>query len=908
MIRAKGTNRESQHSADPSRLRLAEQKLSEVILALRGNATRESKVRALLLRSEARRLLGENDRADDDISVAREIVPNEPTVLCEHARILLNNDDRQRAISELREAVTISDRRHDMIICLAEALAAGSDQGERQEAVRLFAELATHPGPLPNGLREHAGWFALQVIEELNTALPEGDFLSRIPKDSISLTVARAFRAKLFFVRQEKDEATRFADEAIASVVESTTTTDLRILASLLSDLGRYNDALKLWQRISDPRRLNTDTYNLLDCAGRLGKHDVILKICDQLRIAGVDDADLVSREAAIRLVYEPDKAIEILQQYLVRHNDARAIRLQLSSYAIQLGKEELIQADRASLPEPEEISASYWPLVVQVMIAGGNPQGALQYAYELLRQHFSETEAHRAYIAALLPIETHARPDIRIFNQVEPGAAVCFVETGTTQEQWRIIEEHYVTNGQLSEVPPEHFLATQLLGKKVGDTFLLSPPGIAQRTGEIRRIESKYVYRYQDCLESFQVRFPTDADFEMVRVARQDGLGVSQSMDFSAVFAAVDKRQEQLKHVLKIYASMLLPLNSVANALGQSTFGTMLSLANKPDVTVKCCLGGAIERSEAVDGLLTASAIVVDLTAIATITTLGLLDYLAKYLKPFIISRGTLMELQELESEERRAAARVGGIVKDEGRYVLTEDTDQAKAARIKQLVDLIDSVTKLCRVSNCRELAAVEPERRTSLLRAFGRHGAESIVLASQPGRVLWTDDFAVAELAKREFGVRRVWTQLLLQALTESGSIDSALFSDASARLVGYGYYFTSLNQSVLVAAVRISNGDPNAWPLTQALASFSDEAVPAQDVLKLAIQLLVEIFKEDILTTQNAILIRTLECIAARKNGIYLIDTLQKALPLAMGLNVRRAEAVENIIRSWLSSYR
>jgi tetratricopeptide (TPR) repeat protein len=300
--------------------------LTEVIDALGATAARETKVRALLVRSETRLLLGENTAADADISAAREILPNEPSVLCEHARILLNRSARQHGIEELRQAVALSERRHDTVMCLAVALSAGSDPGEREEAVRLFFELAARPGQLPPGVREHAISSALLLIEDLKS-LQNCDFLSEIPSSSISPTASAAFRSKLALVRGKKDEASRYADEAIASIVESTTRTDIRILATLLSDLGRQNDALKLWQRIADCKSLNIDTCNLLDCATRLARHGVTLEVCEQLRIAGVDDADLVSHEAAVRFIYEPDRAIELLQQYFRRNRRGNFLR-----------------------------------------------------------------------------------------------------------------------------------------------------------------------------------------------------------------------------------------------------------------------------------------------------------------------------------------------------------------------------------------------------------------------------------------------------------------------------------------------------------------------------------------------------------------------------------------------------
>lgn len=175
---------------------------------------------------------------------------------------------------------------------------------------------------------------------------------------------------------------------------------------------------------------------------------------------------------------------------------------------------------------------------------------------------------------------------------------------------------------------------------------------------------------------------------------------------------------------------------------------------------------------------------------------------------------------------------------------------------------------------------------------------------MLASEPGRVLWTDDYVVAQLAQKEFGVHRLWTQLFLQTLAESGTIDEQTLSDASAKLIGYGYYFTSLSMPVLVAACRIANGDPDQWPLQQALKAFADEAVSPDDSLSLITQFLVVMFSDTILANQEAILIRALDHLGSRKEGIRMIHALRKILPTAK-LNVLRAQVAESMIAKWLS---
>jgi O-glycosyl hydrolase len=119
------------------------------------------------------------------------------------------------------------------------------------------------------------------------------------------------------------------------------------------------------------------------------------------------------------------------------------------------------------------------------------------------------------------------------------------------------------------------------------------------------------------------------------------------------------------------------------------------------------------------------------------------------------------MTELIQLATEEAEPRAEGGVFAKVDGAYALIEDTQAARALRAQRLNSLVDLVSSSSKVLGCQELAAVDPQKRGVLIEAFGNCGAESMVLASKPGHVLWTDDFTMARFAHQEFGVRNVWT---------------------------------------------------------------------------------------------------------------------------------------------------
>ena len=89
--------------------------------------------------------------------------------------------------------------------------------------------------------------------------------------------------------------------------------------------------------------------------------------------------------------------------------------------------------------------------------------------------------------------------------------------------------------------------------------------------------------------------------------------------------------------------------------------------------------------------------------------------------------------------------------------------------------------------------------------MIRGFGQHGAESLVVASQSGNLLWTDDMIAAAYGGMRFGTRRVWSQIVLQWLAQSGVISDVEFFRATAKLVGWRYYFTIIS-TVSLARLR------------------------------------------------------------------------------------------------------
>src|SRR5260370_42077043 len=180
-------------------------------------------------------------------------------------------------------------------------------------------------------------------------------------------------------------------------------------------------------------------------------------------------------------------------------------------------------------MPSADEVPNENCKLIVHVMKSGGHLDEALRFAYRVLRGHFDNPGAHRAYLAALMV--TGPRPDLPVtVETVVPGTAVAFIEDRTSLEEWRVIEEEYEPNASLQEIGPNHFIAQELIGKSVSDSFLLARGLVTSRAAKISHILNKYVYRFQDCILNWQKRFPELPDIQSVRMAvKLDPSGLPQ-------------------------------------------------------------------------------------------------------------------------------------------------------------------------------------------------------------------------------------------------------------------------------------------------------------------------------------------------------------------------------------------
>jgi transcription elongation GreA/GreB family factor len=267
-------------------------------------------------------------------------------------------------------------------------------------------------------------------------------------------------------------------------------------LARLFMLVGRPDEALPLWKEAFIAGREGFDPAKYLDCAAKLRRDDLVMEACGILRARGKDTWDLLEFELRYLKRYKIDNGIELLQRFISKNPEHRVARLHLSLIAATLNRASLVRASLNDIPSVDELPIELAVPAIGLLRQHGSQMDAVKYAYEYLRRHFQQLQAHRALIMAVMG---GALPELPpVLEVVEPGAAVCYQELPDGRPIWVVFEDTKQPNADFEEIELDSERAQALLGRRVGDTIVLAKGTVQDRLARILQVLPKYVRRFQ--------------------------------------------------------------------------------------------------------------------------------------------------------------------------------------------------------------------------------------------------------------------------------------------------------------------------------------------------------------------------------------------------------------------------
>jgi len=827
-------------------------------------------------RGLAKRLLGDLDGAIEDIETALEAEPSDPAYSKYMAMLLHEKGENGKAINLLTEIIK-SGTLPEAALLLGQVL---REENKFPEAIKAVKELlAGDPGEV---IREEACRLLIRLYIDIKDFPNARDVLRSLQaKDStnISYTVDDA---RIADASGSRDVALSILLKAAKNMTDQTTYRQLLELADGFYAIKEFEEAANIYERIVDKTVNSPLSRVLLNSYGLAGILDKALNTCEILHKKYGPLEYLAEMQSAI---YEEmgdlPKAKEVCESYLESFPNDSGMKLRLA--VINLRSNDFINLDKFldSPLEIQELSLEHGLQFAGLLAVRKRHQRAFSVIYELRRNFFGNANAHLKYMGVFLQLDKDVSDWLNV-TKVEVDTAVC-IEEDAHRREWYIIEDRTDADTSRREFDLNHPLVKRMLGKTIGDDVVTIESPYSKVTGKIVEIKSKYVYAFQESFSSFEKLFPDATGAWKVKVGIPEKEGAVPE-GFVTIFDEISRQHDRNLQIEKFYREGKLTVGAFANLVGRNVLDVWGGLINNPDLGVVCCIGSAEERNRASSVIADGGKLIADPISIMTLHIINAGDLVVKRFGKVGIAQSTVDLLSDTITERKGIQSKGFMIVSKEGdKFVRQEISAEDIKRNLEHLEKVMDWISVNCEIIPCEAALSVKRQQRQQLEQLIGSSSIEAILIASEPGHILYSDDERLRSLAKREFNTDGVWTQVLLMKCLDGGILDRGKYNESIIQLSNYSYRHTSIDAYVLIEAARQSGWSPKP-PYTTILRILGGQYSNESSALIVGTNFLYELWKQPAILAQrrDQTILALLDAITSRRNPRVIMEKLTKLL--------------------------
>ena len=691
-------------------------------------------------------------------------------------------------------------------------------------------------------------------------------------KESVDPFEFHCCMAWLQHIEKDDSEASKLASSAKSLLVPESPQNYVYLLGRLFVDLKDDESALPVLEQAADWSRLTPETRSLLDCTQRLQKHDVMLDVCRTLRKNKADTKQSRSLELQILSAYVPQQAKELIDELVQQHPDDRQLYAWLCHIETRL-RGQFDAIDVTKLPSASETSVYDSQRVIGPLLSAGKYGDAIRYAYENLRSNQGDEVAHGRYMWIFM--QYARKSDLQLAtSEVSPEFVVQYRESGG-ELQSVVITDDIIGSRFDGEISPNSELGKELMHKKVGDDVTLSPQSLQPRVVKVEAVLSKYVYRYQQVFQNFQVNFPHANTIQMLKVMDGDEL------DISLFKRSLEERRKHIDTVLDLFRQNPLPISALATWIGIDYREAFEFLTTKPEIGIRCSLRNINEHgsSTTTEMDLQSKSLVLDQSAVLTIENLSLWEHLKGFQLVVMRSVADLFESHVEELQDDRSKGTM--MLSDNDQLVFHEPSDEEIKGRVSRASTLMENIRKNCRIEESLAAASVNGELRTAFGDVHAYPSLDSIAFAhSDPNVVIWTDEMFMQAVSRNDFKIESIGVQIVLEHLRSSGKISYGESDTFTAKLLGWHYNPIEWNPDVALAAAKLAEWDATRYPFNAVLRELRNRAWSLVEKCKFTSDLLLKVYYSSASNVQeSSILVHVMDAIDETRAVGLIKQTLQ-----------------------------
>ncbi len=855
--------------------------------------------------------LGELTKATENLDTALEIEKSNPILIKDRALLAFKCGDIPKAV-ELLEKIQSAPEVSEAPIMLAYILFASERLDEAITKLNDFLETDLSPE-----LQEKARHLLINVYiaaKRFDDALE----ISIAMRESTPMSILNLVdAARIYSANEKRDEAVSLLKEAYNYVQDGAEFLDIEELADQLYIHEQFKEAAMLYKKLANTNLNSKLTKGLIKSyygAGEIGK---ALEICQKLRekygpLENTSEMEVVIYEE----IGDMNQAETVCKEYLKKYPHHNNMRIRLGMILLRSNKETEVDnvlnsfTDFHAFSFLKNLSLEACVQLTQLHQIRFQPEKALKIMYEVRRIHFDNPDAHLRYIGIFFLVEKEI-PEVLNPTQVQKDTAVQI--NISDEDYWYIIEERVDADIERDERDMNHPFAQQLLGKNIKDEVHLGEKMSGPKTGKIVDIKSKFSYAFQESSRRFESLFPTDQGMERVKL--DDSVNIDDKEKFQPIFDRIDQRQEYLDQIEKLYKEKNITIGGFTNLVDSNSLDTWGSLMGNPQLGIRCSIEGIEERSSALNLLNHPNPkLVVDIISLITLHSLDAADIVVSAFGKLCISQSTIDELQSIISErEGMWSKRNRGIVGKEGkRYIKQIINPEEMKQGIEYLKNIIRWIRENCEVGQATAGLEMNQLRRRELNDMLQQHFLDTVLLASQPGYLLYSDDGRLRHYAKTSlnsdagtnFQIEGVWTQILLEHCVKQNLLDKAEYDEMTIKLVCSLYYHTVFDADLLLEIAKRAD-----WKLSEPYNSFvlalGEERMHLQAALDVCVDFLFTLWNESISFRQKEFLtLGLLTGLTYDRNAHTVLNRLEYLIENKHRLFL----PIENSILRQIQSYR
>ncbi len=805
--------------------------------------------------------LRELTKAIEDLDTALEIEKSNPILIKNRALLAFECGDIAEAI-ELLETIQSAPEVPEAPIILANFLLVNERLDESITILNDFLQTDLSPE-----LQEKARRLLINVYLD-DKRFDDALEISIAMRDSIPKSIPNLVdAARIFSANEKRDEAISLLKEAYNYVQDGAEFLDIVILADQLYIHEQFKEAATLYERLADTSQNSQLTQWLVQSYYNSGEIGKTLKICQKLRekygpLENISVMEVVIYEE----IGDMNQAETVCKEYLNKFPTDYDMRIHLGMVHFRSNKEEEIDNVLESFPDSKnfiflkDLSLEGCFQLAQLFQIRFQPEKALKIMYEVRRTHFDKPDAHLLYVKIFSSVAKEIH-DVQNPTQVEKDTAV---EINNSDDDYLyIIEEREDADIKRDELDVNHPFAQQLIGKNKNDEVSFGEKMFGPKTGKIIDIKSKYTHAFQESFRKYERLFPLDQG--MGHITLDDSDDIDDKERFEQMFKMIDQRQDKIE---ELYKEKDLTIGTFTRLVGSNSLDTWGSLMGNPDLGIRSSIGDIEERNNALDLLHHSKPkLVIDIISLITLHSLDAADIVISTFGKLCIAQSTIDEIQSVISErEEMWSKREGMIIGKKGnRYIKQIINPEETKQGIEYLINIIKWIKKNCDILPCTVSLQMNQSRKRDLDDMLQSHFLDTVLLASQPGHLLFSDDGRLRHYAKTSlnsdagtnFQIDGVWTQVLLEHCVKQNLLDKADYDEMTIKLVCSNYYHTQFDADLLMEVAKRSN-----WKISEPYNSFvlalGEERMNGQSALDVSVDFLFTLWDESISIRQKEFL--------------------------------------------------